>query len=120
MPKEFSRNQRVGELIQRELADIICREVSMPGLGMLTVAAVKVSPDLKFAKVYITLLGGVFTPNQVMQHLNEIAGRLRHHLSQRLTIRTTPRLQFVHDTSIEYGVKLSALIDSVAPPPLEN
>ncbi|HEC83915.1 MAG: 30S ribosome-binding factor RbfA [Candidatus Parabeggiatoa sp. nov. 2] len=115
MMKEFSRTQRVGVQIQRELADIIRREISDPGLGMLTVSSVDVSPDLKYARVYVTALGGSLSIEQTIAKLDAVAGRLRHHLSQRLTTRTTPRLQFVHDSSIEYGSRLSALIDSVAP-----
>lgn len=111
--KEFSRTQRVGEQIQRELADIIRREINEPGLGMITVSAVSVSPDLKYARVYVTVLGNNEGVEQTVQHLNKMARRLRHYLSQRLTIRTTPSLRFVYDSSIEYGNSLSALIDSL-------
>ena len=114
--KEFSRTQRVGEQIQRELAHIISREITAPNLGMITVSAVDVSPDLKYARVYVTVLGGQEGVEQTVQHLSNMAGRLRYHLSQRLTTRVTPRLQFVYDSSIEYGSRLSALIDSVAAP----
>ena len=113
MPKEFSRTRRVSELIRRELVDIIRREINDPNLGMLTISAINVSPDLKQARIYITILGGHWDVEQTLQHLNQAAGLLRHHLSQRLTTRTTPRLQFVYDSSIEYGSRLSALIDSL-------
>jgi len=115
--KEYSRAQRVAELIQRELANIIHREIQpAAGLGMLTISTVEVSADLKLAKVYVTLLGGSWTIPQTLQHLEGLAGFLRHHLSQRLTMRTTPRLQFLYDTSLEAGIRLATLIDSVAPP----
>ncbi len=113
--KEFSRSQRVGEQIQRDLTDIIRREIHEPELGMLTISGIEVSADLKYARVYITVLGGHLSLEQTVQLLNNRQGRLRHHLSQRLTTRTTPRLQFVYDNSIEYGNRLSALIDSVVP-----
>jgi ribosome-binding factor A len=112
--KEFSRKQRVGEQIQRELANIIRREISSPQLGMLTIYEVDISPDLKFARVYVTTLGGKLGVKESMQYLNKAAGKLRYHLSQCLKTRTTPRLLFVYDSSIEYGSRLSALIDSVA------
>lgn len=118
--KEYSRAQRVGELIQRELAHIIRREIHQPGLGMLTISMVELSADLKLAKVYVTTLGGDWAVNKTVQHLNETAGFLRYHLSKRLTIRTTPRLQFLYDSSLEYGVRLSALIDSIASPHLSS
>ncbi|HIE01509.1 MAG TPA: 30S ribosome-binding factor RbfA [Thiotrichaceae bacterium] len=113
MMKEFSRTQRIAVQIQRELADIIRKEISTPDLGMLTVSEVKVSSDLKYARVYVTLFGGRLDVEQSVAYLNNAAKLLRHHLSQRLTTRTTPRLQFIHDTSIEYASRLTALIDSV-------
>jgi ribosome-binding factor A len=113
--KEFSRTRRVGVQIQRELADIIRREIVNPHLGMLTVSGVELSPDLKYARVYMTVFGEQQSIKHSIQHLNEAAGRLRYHLSQRLTTRTTPRLKFVHDNSIEESSRLSALIDSLAP-----
>ncbi len=113
--KEFKRSQRVNVLIQRELADIIRREVTVSNLGMLTISGVDISPDFKFARIYVTVLGGSLGVKKAMEHLNELAGMLRYHLSQRLSTRTTPRLQFLHDSSVEYGSRLSALIDSVTP-----
>ena len=113
--KEFSRNQRVGIQIQRELAKILQREVTDPKLGMITISSVDVSPDLKSARVYITAFGSQKGIEHTVQSLNQITGRFRYHLSQCLTTRTTPRLQFIHDRTIEDGSRLSALIDSVAP-----
>jgi ribosome-binding factor A len=110
--KEFSRTQRLGVQIQREMAEIIRRQMTEPNLGMITVSEVKVSSDLKSARVYVTILGGHFSVEQTIALLNAATGQLRHQLSQRLTTRTTPRLQFIHDSSIEYGNRLSALIDS--------
>jgi len=112
--KEFSRTQRVGEQIQRELASIIHKEINIKTFGMITVSGVDVSPDLKQAKIYVTILAG--DEKTTVKYLNkEMKGRLRYHLSQRLTTRTTPQLYFVHDSSVEYGTRLSALIDSVKP-----
>jgi len=111
--KEFSRNRRVGEQIQRELASIISREIRHPDLGMITISAADVSPDLKFARIYVTVLGGKFDAEQTIEYLNLEVKRIRHALSKCLTIRVTPRLVFVYDSSTEYGNRLSALIDSV-------
>jgi ribosome-binding factor A len=113
MPKEFSRTRRIGELIQRELADIIRREVTDPHLGMITLSQVKITPDLKTAHVFVTALNAQVTPEHVVKKLNAVVGSLRYQLSQRLSIRNTPRLEFLYDSSIEYAVRLSALIDSV-------
>ncbi|ALG69002.1 30S ribosome-binding factor RbfA [Beggiatoa leptomitoformis] len=115
MPKEYKRNQRVGELIQRELSDIIRRDINDASLGMITVASVDVSPDLKSAKVYVSLLANKREPAEVVTLLNQAASGLRHELAQRLTTRVTPKLHFLHDGSVEYAIQLSQLIDSVLP-----
>ncbi|HHB93151.1 MAG TPA: 30S ribosome-binding factor RbfA [Thioploca sp.] len=112
--KEFSRTQRISEQIQRELASIIHKEINTKTFGMITISGVDVSPDLKQAKIYVTVLAG--DEKTTVKYLNnEMKGRLRHGLSQRLTTRTTPQLYFIHDGSIEYGTRLSALIESVKP-----
>ncbi len=111
MPKEFSRSRRIGGLIQRELSDIITRQLRFSKLGLLTVSAVDVSPDLQQAKVYVTLLGDDSKAEEVIQHLTQQGKHLRHELSQRLKMRGTPRLHFVYDHSVEYGSHLSHLID---------
>lgn len=114
MPKEFSRTQRVAELIQRELADILSRELIDPRLGLITVSAVDVAPDLKSAKVYVTSLNSELEHGKISLSLNEAAGEIRHALAQRLKkMRHTPRLHFIYDESIEYGSRLSALIDTL-------
>ncbi len=112
--KEFSRTQRVGEQIQRELSSIIHKEVNTKTFGMITVSAVDISPDLKQAKVYVTILAG--DEKTTVKYLNhEMKGRIRYALSQRLTTRITPQLYFIHDGSVEYGTRLSALIESIKP-----
>jgi ribosome-binding factor A len=80
---------------------------------MLTISRASVSPDLKYARIYVTVLDDDEGVKQSVQHLNNVTGRLRHALSQRLTTRRTPRLQFMHDRAIEEGNRLLALIDSV-------
>jgi ribosome-binding factor A len=117
MPKEFSRTRRVAELLQRELSEVIARELGDPRIGMVTVTAVQVSKDLAHATVYVTRLG-TGTPNQTetVEALNRASGFLRHALSERLELRTTPRLHFKYDTSIERGVELSRLIERAAGP----
>lgn len=108
--KEFNRTSRVGKQIRRDLAKIIPREITL-ALGMVTISGVDVSPDLRQARVYVTIFGG--DVERAIQHLNKVAGRLRYRLAQSSTTRTTPSLQFVHDSSIEYGCNLSTLIDSL-------
>ncbi|MBT7952497.1 MAG: 30S ribosome-binding factor RbfA [Gammaproteobacteria bacterium] len=113
MPKEFGRNRRVSDLIQRDLATLIQREMDAKRFGLITVSLVNVSPDLLNAKVYVTSLNDDVDRKALLVALNERAGHFRHELAQKSTLRTTPKLNFVFDSSIEHGTRLSALIDSV-------
>lgn len=111
MPKDFSRTERVGDLIQKELAQLIQHEVNDPRVGVVTVSAVTVSKDFAYAKVYISALGSEQEIVEVVAVLNHASGYLRHKLSQIIKIRVTPQLQFVFDDSITRGHKLNELID---------
>lgn len=112
MPKEFSRTRRVGEQMQRELAQLIQQEIKDPRLGMVTVSGVDVSRDLSVARVYVTVLGDT-DPQPSLAVLNRAAKFLRHALGQRLVMRTLPHLKFIYDESVERGDRLSRLIDEV-------
>lgn len=111
MSEEFPRTRRVGELLQRELARLIQEELKDPRLGWVTVSHVTVSPDLKYAKVYVTVLAGQLATPEQIKILNGAAGFLRHGLSQRVRLRVMPRLRFMYDASIERGRRLEALIE---------
>jgi ribosome-binding factor A len=105
----------VADLIQRELSDLIRREVRDPRVGMVTITSVDVSPDLSHAKVFFTLLDKK-TLGETTHGLQRAAGFLRSQLSHRMSMYTTPELRFVYDESVERGDRLSQLIDSVIPP----
>lgn len=111
MSKEYSRTRRVGEQIQRELATALRQEIADPRVGMVTVAAVDVSPDLGHAKVYVTTLGDERQREDALTALNKAAGHLRACLARRLDMRTMPQLRFRYDASLSEGNRLSALID---------
>ncbi|GIX22155.1 MAG: ribosome-binding factor A [Gammaproteobacteria bacterium] len=105
------RQQRVGDQIQRELAELIRREVKDPRLHPLaTVSEVRVSADLGHARVYVSVLGDEAAARDSVDALNHAAGYLRGLLGRRLHLRTIPQLKFIHDTSAERGQRLSALI----------
>lgn len=110
MAKEFSRTRRVGEQMQRDLAELIHRELKDPRIGFVTISAVEVSRDLEHAKVFVSLLGEGDI-DETLAALTHAAGFLRRELGRRMTTRTVPRLRFVHDTSIAEGNRLSSLID---------
>ncbi len=109
------RPQKVADLIQRELSDLLRREVRDPHVGMVTLTSVDVSPDLSHAKVFFTLLDAE-RKDDTGRALRRAAGFLRSQLAHRMKMYTTPELRFVYDESVERGDRLSRLIDSVVPP----
>jgi len=109
------RPQKVADLIQRELSDLLRRELRDPRVGMVTLTAVDVSPDLSHAKVFFTILEKE-KQGETTQALQRAAGFLRSQLAHRMMLYTTPELRFVYDESIERGDHLSRLIDSVVRP----
>lgn len=115
MAKEYSRTQRIGDQMQRELAQLIQREIKDPRLGMVTITAVEVSRDLGHAKVYITVMtAGTDELQRIQQSLEilqEAAGFLRMMLGKVMKVRTIPQLHFHYDASIRRGAELSALIE---------
>ena len=117
MTSEFKRADRVAQLIQRKLATTIAQEIKDPRLPKLvTVSAVKLSPDLSYAKVYVTTLGGSSEMKPTLSILNKAAGFLRSVLARTIKMRSVPELRFVYDESLEYGARLSRLINDVNPP----
>jgi len=111
MPKEFQRSRRIGELIQRELAEMIASEMNDPRVALVTIVAVDVSPDMRVADVRVSGLGSNEQTEAALGALRGAAGFLRRALGRRVELRVTPELRFHRDTSIEKGVALSNLID---------
>lgn len=113
MAKDYSRTQRIGDQMQRELALLIQREIKDPRLGMVTVTAVEVSRDLSNARVFVTLLGKDSDQDiqQSLDILTDAAGFLRSQVAKAIRLRVTPQLQFKYDASVRRGAELSALIE---------
>ncbi len=115
MSADFKRTDRIAEMMQRKLAQIILQEVKDPRLPkLITISAVTVTRDLGHAKIYFTVLND--EPSLAEVILNAAASYLRSALARTLTLRTVPQLHFIYDNSIEYGRHLSRLIDDVNPP----
>ncbi len=113
MAKEFSRTSRIGEVIMRELAQMIQHEVSDPRVGMVTVSHVDITSDLKYARVYITRLNGIESEkdvNECIAGLTNAAGFLKRGIAKRVEIRTVPDLRFYYDKSLEHGFHMDELI----------
>lgn len=112
MSNNFKRTDRIAEMMQRKLAQIIQQDIKNPGVPLfITISAVKVSRDLGHANVYFTVFNK--DPAETTILLNNAATYLRTELAKTLTLRTVPQLHFMYDESIEYGKRLSRLIDKV-------
>ena len=111
MKRASQRPQRVGDQMQRELADLLANEVKDPRVGPVTITGVDVSGDLAHAIVRFTHLAGSDTGKAAAQALARTAGFLRSELSRRLNLYSVPQLSFVYDDSIESGIRMSQLID---------
>ncbi len=109
--KDGNRTHRVAELIKRELAVLIPRELDDPRTHKITLTSTDVARDLKSARVYFSLLAGSAEAEPVAAALNRAAGFLRHALKARLALRSVPELRFYFDESVERGDRVSRLID---------
>jgi ribosome-binding factor A len=110
MPKESSRGRKIGDLIQREVAVLVQREIKDPRIGMVTINEATVSRDLAFSDIYFTVLPSENT-EIVEEVLNEASGFLRSQLAKVLSTRTTPKLRFHYDNTIESGARMNKAIN---------
>ncbi len=113
MPAEFSRTQRLGEQIKRDLALLIQRELKDPRIGMVTLNFVDLSKDLSYADVHITVLVADDSDEKIIESLtilNEASTFLRMELGRALKVRKVPHLRFHYDDSLKRGARINALI----------
>lgn len=114
MRKNSIKNTRINGEVQRELSKLISLELKDPRVNPMTsVVAVEVAPDLKHAKVYISVLGDEESKQNTYLGLKSATPFLRSQLAKNINLRNTPELTFIMDQSIEYGVNMSRLIDDV-------
>ena len=114
MRKNGIKNTRINMEVQRELSQIIRSEIKDPRIHPLTsVVAVEVTPDLKYCKAYISVLGDEEAGKATIEGLRSAASFVRRELAHRVNLRNTPEIKFILDQSIEYGVNMSKLIDEV-------
>lgn len=113
--KNNTRMIRINDEIQRELSQIIRTEVKDPRIGSLTsVIRVETTSDLKYCKVFISVLGNDEEKDGVMKGLKNAGGFIRHLLAERVNLRNTPELLFKLDNSVEYSVRMNALINEIS------
>jgi ribosome-binding factor A len=109
----FDRTQRVADLLQKELAQILLQEMSDDRFKLVTITSVTVTKDFSHAKIYIsTLEDDAERVKQIIHALNGAAKSIRYSLAQRVDLRVIPELKFVYDETMAHGFKISSLIDS--------
>ncbi len=114
MRKNSIKNTRINGEVLRELSNIIRSEIKDPRINPMTsVVTVEVAPDLKTCKAYISVLGDEKSQQDTIQGLRSAEGFIRHQLARTINLRNTPEIKFILDQSIEYGVKMSKMIDEV-------
>lgn len=114
MAREFFRSDRVGAQLQRELAELIRTEIREQDLGMVTLSDLEVTRDMSLARAYVSFLGAQKPPEACIKQLNQYIPALRKALSGRVRLRVMPELRFIHDESIERGMRMEALLSSLA------
>ncbi len=107
------KQNRMNGIIQRELTEILQREVKDPKLKFCTITDVDVSGDYSVAKVYVTFIGKNYKKRDGMIALERSKGFIRSLLAKRLTIRKVPELRFILDTSLDYADKIEKIIDEI-------
>ncbi len=104
------RLNRVGEAIKEEISRLLLREVKDPRIGFVTITRVKVSKDLRFVKVYFSVLGDQSVRAESLTGLNSAKGFMRRELGHRLKLRYVPNIVFSFDPSMEHMSRLTELI----------
>ena len=107
------RQRKVAELLHEEISQLIQYSTRDPRLGFVTVTGVDVSPDLRLAFVYVTVLGDETDAQNTLEGLASAAGYFRHNLKKTLSLRFIPELRFKLDTSLEHGTRINSLLDTI-------
>lgn len=111
--KPFSRADRVGELIQQVLAEVLARSIKDPRLKMATITGVKMSKDLKIARIYFAISGGQKKVDNALVGFNSAMGYIKRVLASELELRYMPELKFFYDESFDYGARIESLLKSL-------
>ena len=115
MPEKRTRMGRIDEQYKKELSQILGYELKNPNVtGMISVTKVAVTPDLKFAKVFVSILNSK-NIKETINGLKNSSGFIRSELAKRVNLRNTPELIFELDDSVEYGAKIDSILKEILP-----
>lgn len=107
------RPQRLGLQIQQEISTMIFRDLKDRRIGFVTVTGIQMSPDLRHAKIFVSMMGSEEEKQESLAALNHASGWIRHELGQRIRMKYLPELVFLTDTSQDYGEHIDKLIDEI-------
>jgi ribosome-binding factor A len=110
---QHKRAERVGDLIKKEISQIIQHELKDPGIGFVTITAVELSSDLKHARIFYSVLGDENAKKESSSALSRACGFIQHEIGRRLRLRYTPEICFLFDSSVEYGAHIETLIKKI-------
>jgi ribosome-binding factor A len=110
---QYQRKARVGDLIKREIAFIIQRELKDPGIGFVTITGVELSSDLKQARVFYSVLGDQDSKIRSASALKRATGFIQNEIGTRLRLKYTPGIHFCFDESVERGARIEELIRKI-------
>lgn len=111
--KESNRMNRINEELKREISNIINFELNNSNVtGMISVTKVKVTPDLRYARVYVSMINSKNKKN-TLAGLKQASGYIRSALAKKVNLRNTPELVFEFDETIEYGAKIDSIINEI-------
>ena len=120
MPENQTRMGRIEEQYKKELSQILSYELKNPNVtGMISVTKVKVTNDLKFAKVYVSILNSK-NVKETLAGLKKSSGYVRSELAKRVNLRNTPEIIFELDESLEYGARIDSILKEILPKKEEN
>lgn len=113
MPKNEKRLNRIDEELKKEITNVLTYDLKNPNVtGLISVTRVKITPDFKYAKVYVSIMNAK-NIKETFAGIKKSAGFIRTEIAKRVNLRITPELVFVLDDSIEYGTKIDAILKDI-------
>lgn len=110
---EGKRSEKVADLIQREVSEMLVRTVKDPRIGFVTITKVSVSDDCRRAKIYFSVTGNVDERERSRKGLESAKGYIRKELGRRISLRYTPEIMFLFDPSIEYAIHIGEVLQNI-------
>lgn len=113
MQKNSNRMNRIDEELKKEISNIISYELKDPNLtGMISVTKVDTTPDLRFARVYVSMINAKSNKGNLAR-LKKCSGFIRSEVARKVNLRTTPELIFIFDESLEYGSRIDSILENI-------